>query len=250
MKNFSDYRIDLGTKRGEEVKVLCPECSPHRKKKNLACLNVNTEKGVWNCWHCGWSGSLKSGEWSRPEIRKTYVKPAFAMAKKADEVQAWFASRGIPAAVVERNQVTKGIVYFPQVEEERPCILFPFLRGGEVVNVKYRTRDKLFRMAAGAERVLYGIDDIGETLIWVEGEIDKLSVEVAGFASCVSVPDGAPGPRFAELQQQVRFPAGARAGEGQDAHHRGRFRRARGAAAAGAGAPPGQGKMPGCDLAG
>src|SRR6185437_11599786 len=53
----------------------------------------------------------------------------------------------------------------------------------------------LFRMAAGAERVLYGLNDITpELLIWVVGEIDKLSVEVIGFTSCVSVPDGAPAP--------------------------------------------------------
>ena len=70
--------------------------------------------------------------------------------------------------------------------------MFPYYRGEEVVNIKYRTRDKHFRMAAGAERILYGVNDIAETLIWVEGEMDKLSVEMAGFTSCVSVPDGAP----------------------------------------------------------
>jgi twinkle protein len=205
VKTWSDFNIDLRNKTGIEVKVPCPECSPRRKKKNYPCLNVNTDKGVWHCWHCGWAGSLKSGEWNRPEIKKTYVKPTFVKAKKVDEVVEWFASRGIPAAVVERNQVTKGIAYFPQVEEEKPCILFPFLRGGEVINVKYRTRDKLFRMAAGAERLLYGIDDIDETLIWVEGEIDKLSIEVAGFTSCVSVPDGAPDPKTQNYSNKFDF---------------------------------------------
>jgi len=48
-------------------------------------------------------------------------------------------------------------------------------------------------MSAGAERVLYGIDDIiTDGLIWVEGEMDRLSIETAGYRSCVSVPDGAP----------------------------------------------------------
>ena len=31
-------------------------------------------------------------------------------------------------------------------------------------------------------------------MIWVEGEMDKLAVEVAGFRNCVSVPNGAPVP--------------------------------------------------------
>lgn len=196
MKTFKDFGIELGSKTGTEVKVICPQCSAHRKKKTYPCLNVNTEKGVWNCWHCTWSGTLKDGEWKRPEIIKAYVKPAFVRpaADAESGVTKWLAKRGIDAHVMERNKITKGSIYFPQIEEERDCILFPYYRGDEVVNIKYRSRDKLFRMAAGAERILYGINDIAETLIWVEGEIDKLSIEMAGFTSCVSVPDGAPAP--------------------------------------------------------
>lgn len=192
MKTFSDYGIDIGNRSGEELKTTCPQCSPTRKKRNYPCLNVNTVKGCWNCWHCSWSGSLKAGEWQRPEIKKTFVKPVFVKAKPANDIGEWFATRGISQAVIERNGITKGVAYFPQVEAEQPCILFPYFRGDDVVNIKYRTRDKLFRMAAGAERILYGLNDIADTVIWVEGEIDKLSVEMAGYTSCLSVPDGAP----------------------------------------------------------
>ncbi|HDR9284883.1 TPA: hypothetical protein QDB45_006549, partial [Burkholderia vietnamiensis] len=109
MKTFGDFGIQLGSKNGVEVKVTCPQCSPSRKKKNYPCLNVNTEKGVWNCWHCGWSGTLKSGEWQKPEVRRVYSKPKFVKAEKhVDELQAWFDARGISAAVVERNQITLG----------------------------------------------------------------------------------------------------------------------------------------------
>ena len=43
-------------------------------------------------------------------------------------------------------------------------------------------------------RVFYGLDDIQgcETAIIVEGEVDKLSLEEAGFRNVLSVPDGAP----------------------------------------------------------
>lgn len=210
MKTFADFGIDLGRKSGTEVKVLCPKCSHTRRKSRYPCLNVNTDKGVWNCWHCGWSGSLKAGEWQRPTIIKAYTRPRFEPIPKQDGVEQWFLTRGITKAVLERNGIARGEAYFPQVEEERTCIMFPYLRGEEIVNVKYRTHDKLFRMAAGAERILYGINDIGETLVWVEGEIDKLSVEVAGYQSCVSVPDGAPAPdtrdyssKFDYLQEQA-----------------------------------------------
>ena len=196
MKSFMDYGIDLGNRSGIEVKVTCPRCSPHRKKRRYPCLSVNTEKGVWHCWHCSWAGGLKQGEYNPPKIAKMWRKPDYVATVEvvADELQRWFEARGITPEVLRRNQIAKGKRYFPQVEEERPCILFPYLRGTEVVNIKSRTRDKLFRMESGCERVLYGLNDVGETLIWVEGEIDKLSLEVAGFTSCVSVPDGAPSP--------------------------------------------------------
>lgn len=197
MRSFADYGIDIGNRSGEEVKTTCPQCSAHRKKKNYPCLNVNTEKGVWNCWHCGWAGALKTGEWQRPELKREYVRPAYVATPSAVDagVAKWFAGRGISETVLVRNRIAKGSIYFPQVEDERSCVMFPYYRGEEVVNVKYRTHDKLFRMAAGAERVLYGLNDIvPECLVWVEGEIDKLSVEMAGQTSCVSVPDGAPAP--------------------------------------------------------
>ncbi|MGQ7939150.1 DnaB-like helicase C-terminal domain-containing protein [Paraburkholderia sp. D1E] len=207
MKTFHDFGIELGSKTGIEVKVTCPQCSPHRKKKNYPCLNVNTDKGIWNCWHCGWSGTLKGGEWQKPEIRKAYSKPAFiAPDHVPDGTLGWFKTRGISAEVIARNRITKGTAYFPQVEEERDCILFPYYRGEDVVNVKYRTKDKLFRMAAGAERVLYGLNDINPgCLVWVEGEIDKLSLEMAGVISCVSVPDGAPAPDSREYAHKFDY---------------------------------------------
>jgi twinkle protein len=79
-----------------------------------------------------------------------------------------------------------------------------------VVNIKYRDFQKHFRMAGGAERVLYGLDDIhGDTVVWVEGEPDKLAVEVAGHVSCVSVPDGAPSPNTKDYQAKFDYLASA-----------------------------------------
>lgn len=192
LRTFEDFRIHLRPGSTGEVKTTCPQCSATRKKKSVPCLNVNVEKGVWNCWHCAWGGTLKAGEHTRAEIRKVFVRPDFVAQVAPSGIEEWFATRGITPEVLKRNLISSGKAYFPQTESEQGCILFPYFRGSEVINIKYRTRDKHFRMAAGAERVLYGLNDIQETLIWVEGEIDKLSLEVAGFLNCVSVPDGAP----------------------------------------------------------
>ncbi|KAJ0018128.1 hypothetical protein Pint_11347 [Pistacia integerrima] len=49
-------------------------------------------------------------------------------------------------------------------------------------------------MERSTEKWLFGLDDIKEAaeIIIVEGEMDKLVMEEAGFLNCVSVPCGAP----------------------------------------------------------
>lgn len=195
LKSFQDLGIVTRNSSGEE-KCVCPQCSPHRKKKFVKCLNVNHDKGVFHCWHCDWSGTLKAGvkDQSNPYAwtRREYIKPVATESDLPKKVLDWFAARGITASVLNRNKIGYGPVYMPQVESEVNAIQFPFYRGGELVNIKYRDGAKNFRMVGGAERILYGMDDIAATTIFVEGEIDKLSLEVAGFRNVLSVPDGAP----------------------------------------------------------
>lgn len=206
-KTFSDFGIQLPAGASGEVDVTCPECSPTRKKKNARCLSVNVGKGTWLCHHCGWAGGLAEGErrvdvaWRKPQYRRPEPLPM-----KLDPVVEWFAERGIPKAVLERNRVTAAKVYMPQVEDHVGAAAFPYYRGDELVNVKYRDRAKNFRMEAGAERILYGLNDIEpERCVIVEGEIDKLSVEVAGIRSCVSVPDGAPSETAKDYASKFTF---------------------------------------------
>lgn len=206
-KAFGDYGIEVKPGSTGEIKTRCPQCSATRKKRTYPCLNVNLDKGVWHCWHCDWSGGLGKGVLVAPKIVKAWRRPDHAVNPDAlsGDIVSWFATRGVSEKVLRRNNITKGTRYFPQVEEERACVLFPYFRGTEVINIKSRTRDKLFRMEAGCERVLYGLNDIGSILVWVEGEIDKLSVEEAGFVSCVSVPDGAPAPESKSYSAKFDF---------------------------------------------
>jgi len=207
MKTFADFGIDTKGRNSGEIKTICPQCSHVRKKKAYPCLNVNLDKNVWHCWHCDWSGGLKDGPKIAPVITRTYRKPEYVRNATGlpDGVVQWFEKRGITQAVLTRNNIGHGSAYFPQVEEERTCVMFPYYRGTEVINVKYRTADKLFRMAGGAERALYGLNDIDTRLVWVEGEIDKLSVEISGVMSCVSVPDGAPAETTKNYSNKFEF---------------------------------------------
>ena len=211
MKTFSDFGINCGTKTGE-IKTTCPQCSPQRKKQKDTCLNVNTEKGVWHCWHCEWSGTLKDGayrEWRPKTQQVVYRKPEPKIEKITDRWVDWLGKRGISVTTIQRAGLFKAYVYFPQLEREEEAICFPFIRGGELINVKYRSAEKKFRLEGKAERILYGMDDIktgpGSCLVWVEGEIDKLSMSEAGIVSCVSVPDGAPSPNTKNYSNKFDF---------------------------------------------
>jgi len=197
---FSDHGIHIPQgASGPEVQTTCPKCSQERKKKNAKCLSINTEKGVWVCHHCGWNGGLRDGEqpgcsehWQRPKYRRPDPRPQLMLPQNAVD---WFRSRGITDAVLLRNRIDYGCVYMPQTEDESEVVIFPYFRNGELVNRKYRTMTgKHFRLDSGCELVLYGLDDIDaeKPLLWVEGECDKLALEVAGFRSVVSVPNGAP----------------------------------------------------------
>lgn len=195
MKTFEDFQIDIGGRTGVEVQTTCPQCSHTRKKSKVRCLSVNTVEGVWVCHHCGWAGSLRSGADAPSRPLKRVVKPHFEKPSTVPPaVRDWFEKRGISETVVARHCITLQHAYLPQLEDEAPCIVFPYFRQGEAVNLKYRSLEgKDFRQVGGAEKVLYGLDDLTEDwALIVEGECDKLALEVAGICNAVSVPDGAP----------------------------------------------------------
>jgi twinkle protein len=209
MVTWSELGIETHGKTTGEIKTTCPRCSPYRKKKTYPCLNANLDKGLWNCWHCAWSGSLKGGEEHQSNPAATpllYRKPVYRETSLPSRVIEWFAGRGIPVNVLARRRISYGPVYMPQLEQEVPTIQFPYFRQGEVVNCKYRDGHKHFRMVGGAERLFYGLDDVqGDTVIICEGEMDALALEVAGYTSVLSVPDGAPAIESKEYEKKFEF---------------------------------------------
>jgi twinkle protein len=195
VKTFTDFGIELEGKMGIEVQVPCPQCSPNRKKPKARCLSVNTEKGVWCCHHCDWTGSLRTGPDQPSQRPRVIIKPSYAPPPELDcQLLDWFAARGISGDVLRREGVGLITAYMPHEEADVPCIAFPYRKNGEVVNVKYRAlASKGFRQVAGAEKILYRQDQIAaDSVVIVEGEVDALSVVMAGVESVVSVPDGAP----------------------------------------------------------
>lgn len=226
-KTFADFGIEVPGGQHGEIDVICPACSPYRKPQHqrLRTLSVNTDTGVWHCAHCGWSGGLTGGkppDWrdelpSGPRPPKVYEPPRPLPSIEAPSLWQnavnWFAARGIPESVLHRNDIHAAEEYCPACDAVVGHVLFPYRRDGVHVNTKHRCGRKHFRMERGAERIFYGLDDVrnAETIYVVEGELDKLALEVAGFTTVLSVPDGAPTPETQHYASKFSFLA---SGEG------------------------------------
>jgi twinkle protein len=184
-------------------KITCPKCSATRRNKCDPCLSVRIDVGgdgaVWQCHHCGWADNItlreQAPEAHRRSRREPPAKPSRAPDEPTPAILDWFAARGIGAAVVRRNKIGAARTWLPGVGGEADCIAFPYHRDGQMVNVKFRAlQSKAFSQVKGAEKILYGLDDIvdSKTAVIVEGECDKLALEEADIRYAISVPDGAP----------------------------------------------------------
>lgn len=184
MLEIQVHGIKLRDYRQGTQKTLCPQCSHTRKKKTDLCLSVTIDHNgaVWHCHNCEWTGS------SNEKTKKVFNYPAPVLTPKLTD---WFSKRGIPESVVKRNKISYGEHFI--AGKTVSCIKFPFYRDGKVINIKYRSADKQFAQEKDAEKIYFGLDDIKDApkTVIVEGEMDKLALEVAGYMNVVSVPDGA-----------------------------------------------------------
>jgi twinkle protein len=73
------------------------------------------------------------------------------------------------------------------------CINFNYYDGDVVINIKYKTREKQFKMVSGAKKIPYNLNSIKEsdTIIICEGEEETMCWHEAGYPFAVSCPNGA-----------------------------------------------------------
>jgi twinkle protein len=187
---YEDYNISIPhNKTTGEIQTICPSCSHERKKKTDKCLSVNLDKKVWNCFHCGYKGALNKilkTEYKVPEWKnKTTL---------STEVVKYFETRKICQDTLIKAKVTDGIEWMPKNKTEINTIQFNYFRDGILTNIKYRGKNKDFKLFKDAELILYNLDGINpslDTIFIVEGEIDCLTFLECGFDNVVSVPNGA-----------------------------------------------------------
>lgn len=185
---LSERGIDLKRKTKGTIKTTCPACSESRKDKKDPCLSVDIDEGLFNCHHCNFKGRVFEKK------QKEYIKPQPRLEKLRSELIAWFEkSRGISNNTLLRFGITEANEWMPQQQAEAPVICFNYYRNEELVNIKFRGKNKSFKMAKDAELIFYNLDALQDqqTAIIVEGEMDCLALYECGVYNSVSVPNGA-----------------------------------------------------------
>lgn len=188
---LENLNINLHNKKSGSLKTQCPKCSYLRKKKNDPCLSVDIDTGAYNCHNgdCDFHGRV----FNRLP-KKEYIRPPKRLAKLEPLTIDFFEkNRSISNNTLLRFNVTDTVEWMPAAQKEIPVICFNYYRDGELVNIKYRGKNKDFKLVKNAELIFYNLDAIktDRECIICEGEIDCMSLYEAGFYNAVSVPNGA-----------------------------------------------------------
>jgi len=188
-------------------KTVCPICSNNRKKKNDKSLSVNidSERIVYNCHHCGSNGAINTRKnWSKPHMKA--VKPIKKQEPitlpnqddKEDSIK-WLENRGISEQIASTNGVVWG------KKKYKPVIGFSYAsEDGSVYAVKWRVAngEKIFWWEGNAQK-MWGknpknksLEDVVSTVVITEGEMDCLAIKES-FKDYMnidvySVPHGSP----------------------------------------------------------
>lgn len=196
MPSWKDIRH---TRTSGKEYTTCPNCSHERRKnKNDKCLSSDHSTGHFFCSHCGWKGWREDNEKKDDfNMEKEYTQPKFNnKTDLPDNITKWFLDRKINQDTVNHFKVTfntKESMPCNGKWENREVIMYNYFMNGKLINTKFKTPDKLFKMVSGAQKVPYNIDAIidSDECLFCEGEEEVLSWKQAGYDYAVSVPNGA-----------------------------------------------------------
>ena len=183
-------RYEINAPKGGENYMPCPECSKHRKHQKAKCFSWNNELMAGKCHNCEASFVL----YIPHEKEKEYFAPTWKnKTELTEQATKWFEGRMISQTTLNEMKIYSDIEYMPQVSKETTVICFPFFRNGKLINIKYRTGAKEFKLVKDAELIFYNYDAIqlSKEIVIVEGEMDCLSYIQVGIKNVVSVPNGA-----------------------------------------------------------
>lgn len=188
-------------------------CCPFHQEKTPSFV-IHKSKNGYKCFGCGKGGDAISFVMEHQRVgfveavqivadiigfkleeeNKNIVKPL----KRLEKISKDFLSNFENKRKISNNTllifgITESTEWMPKAQKEIKVICFNYFRDGELVNIKFRGKDKDMRLSKDAELIFYNLDSLvdEENCVIVEGEIDCLSCYEAGIYNCVSVPNGA-----------------------------------------------------------
>ena len=204
-------------KDGANMTGLCPF---HNER--TPSFKVNQAKDIYKCFGCGKSGDAiaflqeykninyieaikliaEKYNITIEETTKTYERPQPRLQTPADPIIQYFVKRNISVGTVRHFNITEAVEWMPKAQKEIPVICFNYYKQGELINIKFRGKDKDFKLHKNAELIFYNLDSIENEneVVIVEGEIDAMSLHEAGVRNVISVPNGA-----GTGQQQLKY---------------------------------------------
>ena len=205
---IEDFQHYLSGRSGQ-VKVRCPFCDEMRSDKRDKSLSIDATTYLYHCHYCQASGVLRSkmGEILSKDQRnfqpkkKTYSRPSKKIntdKKYSESFLSWFQGRCISENTLRKAKVTQETEVMPNVGKTG-VVAFNYYLNGELVNIKFRTREKGFKMVSGAQVIPYNLDSIenkafkeGEErhCFITEGEMDTLTLIECGYEHAISAPAG------------------------------------------------------------
>lgn len=210
MRNFMSFQVDVRHRTSGVIKTVCEKCRPTRRDKRDRSLRVNIDTGHCHCYHCGADFYVPDEEEERQKAEQRaarkkraaavapqhFRRPVFDASKTtlSDATERWLVeTRCIPQRVISELRLTEQEEFMPQSAQKERCLCFNYFEGGQLVNTKFRSGAKHFKMVQGAELIPYNIDSIlgQDSCIIHEGELDAASSMAAGYKSVISVPAGA-----------------------------------------------------------
>ena len=171
----------------------CPKCSEHRKKKSDKCLSIYWKTGLAYCNHC--TERLQLHTYKKRDQLKEYVRPVINNVESIYSdafIKYALEYRGISQSTLKRLKVTQGKEWMPKAKSIVDCIFFNYYLDGQLINIKYRAKNKDFKLYKDAEKIFYNLDSIklDNECIIVEGEWDALAFTECNINNVISVPNG------------------------------------------------------------
>lgn len=173
------------------IDTTCPKCINSKKNKTSKTLHLDFAENSWFCKHCGWSGNLVAGERTNyntdvNEYNQT-LKNFDNNYQLKESVLEKFKQKKISINTLNTLNIGQKKVYFPQLENDVACIIFPYFMGGKLVNIAYSHADKR-HSEFGGKKICYGYDDIDEEETYVVlDEFEKMTFTEAGITNCISL---------------------------------------------------------------